>query len=111
MMMATSPGAQTERRGGAGPVRGLLGGKASPAAFFAAHKSRVSVHRGRARFDTLFWGEQGTGAARPDRRQKSSAETTSLPARVISAARTRMLRLALRKRTDPSANTALAPPG
>src|SRR5437660_629798 len=26
------PGAQTERRGGAGPVRGLLGGKASPAA-------------------------------------------------------------------------------
>jgi hypothetical protein len=27
-------GAQTERRGGAGPVRGLLGGKASPAAFF-----------------------------------------------------------------------------
>src|SRR5262245_36391575 len=25
--------AQTERRGGAGPVRGLLGGKASPAAF------------------------------------------------------------------------------
>src|SRR5262249_16613712 len=28
----TLPGAQTERRGGAGPVRGLLGGKASPAA-------------------------------------------------------------------------------
>ena len=26
-MTATSPGAQTERRGGAGPVRGLLGGK------------------------------------------------------------------------------------
>ena len=26
------PGAQAERRGGAGPVRGLLGGKASPAA-------------------------------------------------------------------------------
>jgi len=30
---ATDPGAQTERQGDAGPVRGLLGGKASPAAF------------------------------------------------------------------------------
>jgi hypothetical protein len=27
MVAATRPGAQTERRGGAGPVRGLLGGK------------------------------------------------------------------------------------
>ena len=27
-------GAQTERRGGAGPVRGILGGKTSPAALF-----------------------------------------------------------------------------
>ena len=27
MVTATYPGAQTERRGGAGPVRGLLGGK------------------------------------------------------------------------------------
>jgi hypothetical protein len=26
-MKAIDPGAQTERRGGAGPVRGLLGGK------------------------------------------------------------------------------------
>jgi hypothetical protein len=32
------PGAQTERRGGAGPVRGLLGGKASPAAFRTVYK-------------------------------------------------------------------------
>jgi len=32
MATATSPGAQTQRRGGAGPVRGLLGGKTSPAA-------------------------------------------------------------------------------
>jgi hypothetical protein len=31
-MGAAYPGAQTERRGGAGPVRGLLGDKASPAA-------------------------------------------------------------------------------
>jgi hypothetical protein len=27
MVAATCPGAQTERRGDAGPVRGLLGGK------------------------------------------------------------------------------------
>jgi hypothetical protein len=27
MATATNPGAQTERRGGAGPVGGLLGGK------------------------------------------------------------------------------------
>src|SRR5262245_26040186 len=33
-MERSPPGAQTERRGGAGPVRGLLGGKASPAALF-----------------------------------------------------------------------------
>ena len=32
MVAATCPGAQTERRGDAGPVRGLLGGKTSPAA-------------------------------------------------------------------------------
>ena len=33
MATATHPGAQTERRSDAGPVRGLLGGKTSPAAF------------------------------------------------------------------------------
>src|SRR5262249_51703673 len=33
MVTATYPGAQTERRGGAGPVRDLLGGKASSADF------------------------------------------------------------------------------
>src|SRR5688572_9861622 len=31
--MSNVPGAQTERRSDAGPVRSLLGGKASPAAF------------------------------------------------------------------------------
>jgi hypothetical protein len=31
---ATTTGAQTERRGGAGPGRDLLGGETSPAAFF-----------------------------------------------------------------------------
>jgi hypothetical protein len=33
---AIAVGAQTERRGLAGPVRDLLGGETSPAAFFAA---------------------------------------------------------------------------
>src|SRR5262249_3585444 len=37
------PGPQTERQGGAGPVRGLLGGKASPA---AAVKSQNHVTSG-----------------------------------------------------------------
>jgi hypothetical protein len=31
---AIDPGAQTERRGEAGPVRDLLGGETSPAAWF-----------------------------------------------------------------------------
>jgi hypothetical protein len=31
---AIASGAQTERRGGAGPVRNLLGGETLPAAFF-----------------------------------------------------------------------------
>src|SRR5262249_49346478 len=38
---AIRPGAPTERRGEAGPVRGLLGGKASPAAFFATFAAHV----------------------------------------------------------------------
>jgi hypothetical protein len=52
MATATYPGAQTERRGGAGPVRGLLGGKTSPAAFFASQNFGVGRHRGRPRFGT-----------------------------------------------------------
>ena len=43
--------------------------------------------------------------------QKSEAGTTSPPARVINAARVWTLMPVLRKRTVPSANTALAPPG
>src|SRR6516162_3982262 len=39
MVAATLPGAQTERRGGAGPVRDLLGGKALPAALFFCPRS------------------------------------------------------------------------
>ena len=42
-MRASSPGAQTERRGDAGPVRDLLGGKAAPADFIhGGDKSRRS---------------------------------------------------------------------
>jgi hypothetical protein len=37
---ATVAGAQTERRGGAGPVRGLLGGKTSPAALLEPQRHR-----------------------------------------------------------------------
>jgi hypothetical protein len=46
MVTATWPSAQTERRGGAGPVRGLFGGKASPAALFVlslSHRHHVYV--------------------------------------------------------------------
>jgi len=43
MATAAHPGAQTERRGGAGPVRGLLGGKTSPAAMFQESGLRSQV--------------------------------------------------------------------
>src|SRR5262245_4272574 len=43
--------------------------------------------------------------------QCASAGTISPPARVISAARTRMSMPAFKKCTEPSANTKLAPPG
>src|SRR5258708_12037980 len=39
-METSSPGAQTERRGDAGPVRGLLGGKTSPAALLSNQPQR-----------------------------------------------------------------------
>jgi hypothetical protein len=49
MAKATYPGAQTERRGGAGPVRGLLGGKDLTGRFFVrGQQSRVcSKNKGR----------------------------------------------------------------
>jgi hypothetical protein len=40
MVAATFPGAQTERRGGAGPVRGLLGGKGPSGRFVAQSRIR-----------------------------------------------------------------------
>src|SRR5262245_28606819 len=50
---AIAPGAQAERRGGAGPVRGLLGGSTSPTAFDSSggirHPARRRVGLFRAR--------------------------------------------------------------
>ena len=40
-MRASSPGAQTERRGDAGPVRDLLGGEAALAVFLLRTRSDV----------------------------------------------------------------------
>jgi len=40
------PGAQTERRGEAGPVRDLLGGVSSPAAFFTARSFLLCLASG-----------------------------------------------------------------
>src|SRR5947209_14519009 len=42
------PGAQTERRGGAGPVRGLLGGKDSTGRVFSVARSIVVQDRAEA---------------------------------------------------------------
>src|SRR5215510_8114297 len=42
-MERSSPGAQTERRGDAGPVRDLLGGKAAPAAILSETLIRNSA--------------------------------------------------------------------
>ena len=43
MVTATFPGAQTERRGGAGPVGGLLGGK-DPSGRFASESLPLQLH-------------------------------------------------------------------
>ena len=85
------PGAQTERRGGAGPVGGLLGGK-DPTGRFASYSNRLS-----SRSDAVS-------------RNHGSA-TTSPPARVLRAWSVGSGVLSLRKRTEPSAKAKLAPPG
>src|SRR5262245_50882477 len=54
MMAATSSGAQTERRGGAGPARGLFGGKAAPAVYLLLME----------RTDAHFTGHKGSGPPR-----------------------------------------------
>src|SRR5437762_12149493 len=60
---AIAPGAQTEHRGGAGPVRDLLGGGHAPAVLIFCHSSIVRQLRvfggyasGRARTGRLFLG-------------------------------------------------------
>jgi hypothetical protein len=58
---AIDPGAQTERRGDAGPVRALLGGETSPAAFLRSVEVVILLEKG-------FWGhdqELRTKAALP----------------------------------------------
>src|SRR5262245_40236558 len=79
-------GAQTERRGSAGPAGGSLGGK-DPT--------------GRcAHWSGCFGRPTGHGSG-----------PTSPPARVTRRANMRISMLAFRNRTEPSAITALAPPG
>jgi hypothetical protein len=52
-------GAQTERRGGAGPVRGLLGGKDPTSRILRGAESAVSLYRRRWRFGTLCLSGRG----------------------------------------------------
>jgi hypothetical protein len=65
MATATSPGAQTERRGGAGPVRGLLGGKDLT---------------GRLGFLLLMWDGFANRLTLPDGSQKRP--TLQLPSKI-----------------------------
>src|SRR4029077_20679474 len=88
------PGAQTERRGGAGPVGGLLGGKDPTGRLIS-----INSLGGRGR---------QSPARQPNHPQYASAGTTSPPARVTKAAKMRMFMPAFGKRTEPSAKTALA---
>src|SRR5262245_5173040 len=90
-MKCTSPGAQTEGRGRAGLVGGLLGGKDPPAASFVLQSS--------------------TSTPTPVRRPAHGGVTTSPPARVLRAWSVDSAVLSLRKRTEPSAKAKLAPPG
>src|SRR5262249_42228817 len=86
------PGAQTERRGGAGPVRGLLGGKDLTGRFTSP---QTPIPPGPT----------------PRCRTAHGNVTTSPPARVLSAWSVGSCVLSLRKRTEPSAKAKLAPPG
>src|SRR5262249_18745785 len=85
-------GAQTERRGGAGPVGGLLGGK-GPTGRFASPSIPLP---------------SGTT---PLRCTAHGNVTTSPPQRVLRAWSVGSGVLSLRKRTEPSAKAKLAPPG
>src|SRR5262249_39005188 len=100
-----SPGAQTERRGGAGPVRGLLGGKDPTGRFLCGQLSDVS--RTRQETAATDHGQRTT----EESSQKSPAESTSPPQRVLRACSVDSGVLSLRKGTEPSAKAKLAPPG
>src|SRR5262245_17790950 len=67
------PGAQTERRGGAGPAGGLLGGKAPPAAWFLLQSSLFQTHagapRGSRQSDHFPAGARAQGLERWQRRE------------------------------------------
>jgi hypothetical protein len=63
--MTPTPGAQTKRRGDAGPVRAMLGGVTSPAAFVApakrrgrGAKSQGRRARGEARGEVILLGHR-----------------------------------------------------
>src|SRR5262249_35742328 len=86
------PGAQTERRGGAGPAGGSLGGK-DPSGRLSSPSIPLA-----------------SGPA-PLRRTAHGNVTTSPLARVLRAWSVGSGVLSLRKRTEPSAKAKLAPPG
>src|SRR5258708_2398420 len=68
------PGAQTERRGGAGPVRGLLAVRASPAAFLCLHFSPARPHEIRTERAGACLGDiLNAGQRRATRRRLPSA--------------------------------------
>jgi len=62
MAAATDPGAQTERRGGAGPVRGLLGGKDLTGRFSrrVISRNRSAIFRPRGGSFFLLLLDQGS---------------------------------------------------
>src|SRR5262249_27877917 len=101
MEATTHPGAQTERRGDAGPVRGLLGGKDRTGRLF------LFLQDGFANRPANQDGLQN----RPifSFRQKSFPETTSPRHRVLRAWSEGSATLSLTNRTPPSAKAKLAP--
>ena len=98
MTMATHPGAQTERRGGAGPVRGLLGGKDLTGRFCS------SV----VRTNEIAWLR--TSDYRLLTTSYQSEPSTSPPLGVTAAAQVAPLRLGASVRTLPSTKPTWMPP-
>src|SRR5262245_36440497 len=86
-------GAQTERRGGAGPVRGLLGGKDPTGRFFSGVRKQESGVRGQ---------QKPVEFLTPDSSYQSDP-SLSFPAGVTAAHQVSPLRFGDRVRTLPSA--------